>query len=279
MKRLPLALALLSVSASLQAEPGLRCTERIPGPAGSYYRKVMSLLGTYFSGLRGSVTLPTVDFDPTRDFHTDAPHKEYENGPLDRPSVYLGASSDSGEIDAGLTWDRVYDDAKKAKGFAFRPFWRSPTITWANPPVGDRTTLYFQPGETVQMEFRRKDDSTFRLTISGKAGAFGVDIAGSLPPAVSFKRVNAIDQFEDRDGTRVSTEKRNVLPTAARAKQSRWLQALLISTDEPMPDTPLAGAYCVEVAGSDVADYNAVFKVSDLSNDGGESLDIVPPAP
>jgi hypothetical protein len=279
MRRLPLALTLSLAATTLQAEPGIRCTERDPGgPTGSYYRKVMSPSGTGYAGLRGSVTLPIVDFDPAREFQTDAPHKEYENGPLDRPSVYMGVSSDKGQIDAGLTWDRVYDASKKPTGFAFRPFWRSPTIAWANPPVGDATNVYFQPGETVQMEFRRKDDATFHLSISGKAGKFTMDIAADLPPQLSYKRVNAIDQFEDLNGKRVSTEKKSVLPTATQARESRWLQAMLISPDEPLPDTPLAGGDCVEVSGKDITDYSGVFKISGLSSDGGESLDIVPPA-
>lgn len=102
--------ALLLLLASL-AHAGPRC-DGAPSFrfSGAYFRKVESARAGW-RGLEAGVALPSVTFDPARFFRPVAPDLAWQLGPLDRPSVYLGARDEEsgGEIDAGLTWDRVYD--------------------------------------------------------------------------------------------------------------------------------------------------------------------------
>lgn len=75
---------------------------------GAYFRKVTSTADPHHGGIVVAGLLPLVSLDPDRWFSTSDPDRLYQNGPMDRPSVYLGGHAGSAEVDAGLTWDRVY---------------------------------------------------------------------------------------------------------------------------------------------------------------------------
>jgi hypothetical protein len=116
-------------------------------------------------GISSIFTLPKFKHDPKRYF-TNPGNKlaPYTVGPLDRASVYLGGQIGGTELDAGLTWDKVYDkngDPEVENGvekFAFRPFWRateklnSDTV-WHNP---DRS----ENARKVRLNERDEDKKT-----------------------------------------------------------------------------------------------------------------------
>lgn len=54
------------------------------------------------------VTVPRIEIDQARWFSPSDPGLAWQAGPLDRPSLYLGGRASGVEVDAGLTWDRVY---------------------------------------------------------------------------------------------------------------------------------------------------------------------------
>ncbi|RKH58297.1 hypothetical protein [Corallococcus llansteffanensis] len=80
---------------------------------GAYFRKVESEPSTHHRGITGRGTLPQVSTDPSRQFHGTG-NTAWQTGPLERPSVYMGGRSGNREVDAGLTWDRVYDSHGQA---------------------------------------------------------------------------------------------------------------------------------------------------------------------
>lgn len=81
---------------------------------GAYFRKVTSSASTAYRAIHVVGSLPRVVIDRERWFQTDLAGEEWKNGPLDRPSLYLGGRASGVEVDAGLTWDRVYDDQGRA---------------------------------------------------------------------------------------------------------------------------------------------------------------------
>ena len=81
---------------------------------GAYFRKIVSNESTKYAGLHVTGVLPQVWFDGDRWFSTKDAGLTYQNGPLDRPSVYVGGRASGTEVDAGLTWDRVYDATGRA---------------------------------------------------------------------------------------------------------------------------------------------------------------------
>jgi hypothetical protein len=81
------------------------------GAQGAYFRKIVSAPASRWRGVTGSGVLPHFQSDPERYFTPAAGQPGFWTGPLDRPSVYIGASSPKAEFEAGLTWDRVYDRA------------------------------------------------------------------------------------------------------------------------------------------------------------------------
>jgi len=82
-----------------------------PKAQGAYFRKIVSAAASCWRGVTGSGVLPHFQSDPERYFTPAAGQPGFWTGPLDRPSVYIGASSPKAEFEAGLTWDRVYDRA------------------------------------------------------------------------------------------------------------------------------------------------------------------------
>ncbi len=75
---------------------------------GAYFRKLVSRDSPTDTGISAEGSLPLVAFYAERYYTAQDPKKYYQTGPLDRPSVYLGASSPKNELDCGLTWDHVY---------------------------------------------------------------------------------------------------------------------------------------------------------------------------
>jgi hypothetical protein len=84
------------------------------GTRGAYFRKVSGPASTRYRGIALRGRLPRVELDPAR-WHVPADGEQaYMEGPLDRPSVYVGGNGGGHEIDCGLTWDRVYDERGRA---------------------------------------------------------------------------------------------------------------------------------------------------------------------
>jgi len=80
---------------------------------GAYFRKVESPSSNQNRGITGTGTLPQVSTDPARWFEGTG-SAAWQTGPLERPSVYMGGRSAGKEVDAGLTFDRVYDSQGRA---------------------------------------------------------------------------------------------------------------------------------------------------------------------
>ncbi|MDO8804681.1 MAG: hypothetical protein Q7R35_09615 [Elusimicrobiota bacterium] len=101
---------------------------------GAYFRKLVTREGAKITGIQAEGALPLVSFDPDRYYTATEKKKDYQTGPLDRPSVYMGANSPSNELDCGLTWDRVYTSS----GMAVLISSQSARFTLAK----DKDTLY-----------------------------------------------------------------------------------------------------------------------------------------
>jgi hypothetical protein len=293
---------------------------------GAYFRKVTSLADAAHGGIVGELRLPMVDLDPSRTFATADPDLHWQNGPMDRPSVYLGGHAAGSEVDAGLTWDRVYhvdgraawtdaangcdggdptrrfvvDDAGNVTDvlgtprlaglsglvpdFAFRTFWR--TRSWNNPAPTSGMNHYFWPNETIRMAIHVVARDELALYVHPEPSD-GRDVAKSfratgfgrgLPQ--SFKRVSSIDQFANVGGRRVGLEtlRSEVLPTRSSAVAAVWREVTLLGLDR-RPRSPLA-CDAPAVIGADArfasGGYDAVFTISEQTDAGGETIDIVP---
>jgi hypothetical protein len=297
-------------------------TSKVFNFGGAYFRKLVTRESAQITGIRAEGALPLVSFDPDR-YYTAQDGKDYQTGPLDRPSVYMGAGSPSNELDCGLTWDRVYtssgmavlvssqsarftlakdksalygsDGAKLASGgkaaaakiaelklkpeLAFRPFWRTTGMgepSWHNPQVGAPDNVYFYPGEKIKMAVNFVDGGRFRLEISAGERSFSVTFAQKgFQGKRAFKRINSIDQFRLVDGVRQGNENREVIPTKTRVTGALWTStAVLRGSAAPAAFT---GVNCMEQRGRDTAArYADIFRASGWTDNGGESLDIIP---
>ncbi|MDD5629198.1 MAG: hypothetical protein PHU21_09035 [Elusimicrobia bacterium] len=315
LRRLHEGFAKLRSRTSPAAPEGIVCSQpfRVDSHVrGAYFRKVESVASTRYAGIRAEVLLPLVQFDPDRSFSPGPGQPAHWEGPLDRPSVYVGAHTSAKEVDAGLTWDRVYDeegrpaftdlpsgcdggdrshrfsvsrlDGRRLRpDFAFRPFWRTTAgqgNQWHNPPAGDPN--YFYPGQSLVVALRVRTDGTMRLDIRPARGT-GRHFTKAFPQEgfadgqeSSFKRVASIDQFRVAGGSRRGNEGMDVLPTRTSVKGMVWSQVFLLTSGRP---SKMSGSTCREVAGADTAkDYAVIFSINP-DRDGGESLDIRPPQP
>ncbi|MBC7476125.1 MAG: hypothetical protein H7263_17715, partial [Candidatus Sericytochromatia bacterium] len=72
---------------------------------GAYFDKIDVSPSKDNIGLSGNATLPQISFDPTRN--------DKDFGRLDIPSVYMGGNSSNKELDAGLSWDKVYTNGQQ----------------------------------------------------------------------------------------------------------------------------------------------------------------------
>ncbi len=99
-----------AVGRPVQAQFGSKVDKHAKG---AYFRKVESPASAQNRGITGTGTLPQVSTDPTRYFEGSG-STAWQTGPLERPSVYMGGRAGGKEVDAGLTWDRVYDSQGRA---------------------------------------------------------------------------------------------------------------------------------------------------------------------
>lgn len=191
----------------------------IPCFAGAYYRKAVTSFDTW-TGIAGIVKLGTPKVDEAR---LDPTKKT----PLDNFSIYLGGNAGGVyEVDAGLTWAYTADASGKLKERrdAWRPFWR--TKVWNNPPQNTPEFTWY-PGDTVQIAVYLIAPKKLRLIVADAGGQpkkmFQVDFdAEGFAPNVArqFKRVNAIDQFNN--------EGKPVQATKAQVTGAEWLQTILL---------------------------------------------------
>lgn len=75
---------------------------------GAYFRKVAAEPRADALAIHFVATLPRIEIDLGRWFTPPEPGLAWQTGPLDRPSFYVGGRASGVEVDAGLTWDRVY---------------------------------------------------------------------------------------------------------------------------------------------------------------------------
>lgn len=235
---------------------------------GAYYRKAVSSQD-HWTGITGIVTLPQIDFDPTR-VHPETGKK------LDNPSVYMGGRAGEQEIDAGVSYEviREPDGSVSKTKKAFRPFWRN--ADWHSGPA--QPQYYYYPGDTLRMSCVIEKAGTLRLTIDllARAGdelnlaaepistlSVAFDGASFTPDGVQeFKRVNAIDL--------VGNEGKAVATTATRIEQSTWHETYLLRGETKWP--LVAGRY-TDMRCPD-PDHIRVT-ASDHAANGGEVIDLL----
>jgi hypothetical protein len=259
---------------------------KIEKTQGAWFRKVVGPESAEYEGLEGWGVLPKPVFDPARE-HRAAPGEDaYKTGPLDRPDVYLGLHADGVEVDAGLTWDHVYDGGGRDTGeFAYRVYWRTKD-GWHNPAVGAADNLYLRPGDRFALTLRANPDGTARLSVRragrhGAAAGYAFPVPGllradgSLKP-LSFKRVHSIDQFRVEGGRRFGNENHAALPTRTKLSAGRWEGAHLLSGDGSR--RALAGSMATVARGVDAVDrYGAVFPGAGVGEGGAEEMLVLPP--
>jgi hypothetical protein len=93
----------------------------------------------------------------------DVKDQPWKEGPRDRPSVYLGGNSGNREVDAGLTWDRVYT----ASG---EPTWTTEKNGWTR----DRDCV-----------FTRNQNGNFVDAATGQLAS--KEQAGAMKPNCAFR--------------------------------------------------------------------------------------------
>lgn len=253
---------------------------------GAYFRKIQSEPSESAVGVTGRPILPQVAVDPKRMMPSRAGDPAWWAGPLDRPSVYLGAAAPGIEVDAGLSWERVVDaQGKLTDAYGFRPFWR---VTRGGksvfgPPPEEAAKPVYQPGQALTMTLTLVADDRLELSISGAGApsystafaAPGLPLDGAGRPR-SFKRVNAIDQYRrDAAGDRHGNEGFDAAPTAASALGGSWASAGVL-TDAGYAQ-PLFGGSCRVVLSPDRASTAPpAVTASSPHKSGGETVDLAP---
>ena len=260
---------------------------RIEGTRGAWFRKVVSPEDAAFDGIEGWGVLPKPVFDPAREHQAASGEPAFMTGPLDRPDIYLGLHADGAEVDAGLTWDHVYDSAGRDTGeFAYRVYWRTSKGGWRNPEAGAADNLYLRPGDRFALTLRANPDGTARLAVR-RAGRHGTSAGyafavpgllredGSMKP-VSFKRVHSIDQFRIEGGRRRGNENHAALATRARLGGGRWEGVHLLRGDDVRRQ--FSGAAAIVSRGVDSLDrYREIFPKAGVGEGGAEEMLILPP--
>ena len=219
--------------------------------AGAWFYKSESRPSNQWIGIRAEGKLPRVTLDPTRYYSLEqaaaADEPPYKAGPLDRPSVYLGGKIGGSEVDAGLSWDRVYDDRGQPEvpeRYAFRPYWRMPPqagarTQWNSPPLKGGQNIYFEPEQDVRMSIEvvsAPKVSPMRVALSicdtgqpvPRCFKTEFDHPGNPSGASTFKRVNSIDQFQVVNGKRLGCEGKHVVATESRALDASWSSVTLL---------------------------------------------------
>ncbi|MBC7847079.1 MAG: hypothetical protein H7Y10_11355 [Flavobacterium sp.] len=189
--------------------------------AGAYYRKAVTSKD-YWLGIGGTVVLPTLIYDLTR---------ENPNKPgtyLDNASIYLGGNSDGQETDIGMTWEviREADGSVSKERKAFRPFMRrtgyksGQAALYKNAPATNN--YYWYPGETISMSIELVEEKKLKFIVEGAGKKYEeiFEVDGYKKGfTANYKRVNAIDQ--------VSNEGKPVQPTTAKVTGAKWLEVYL----------------------------------------------------
>lgn len=189
--------------------------------AGAYYRKAVSSKD-YWLGIGGTVVLPTLIYDLTR---------ENPNKPgtyLDNASIYLGGNSDDQETDIGMIWEviREADGSVSKERKAFRPFMRrtgyksGQVALYQNAPAS--SNYYWYPGETISMSIQVIEPKKIKFIVEGAGKKYEeiFDVDGYQKEFMAnYKRVNAIDQ--------VSNEGKPVQTTTAKVVGAKWLDVYL----------------------------------------------------
>jgi hypothetical protein len=183
---------------------------------GAYYHKLVSSTD-YWTGISGSVVLPTIKFDKGR----ENPKKPGQY--LDNPSIYLGGSMGDQETDIGLAWEVIKDEkgqvSKERK--AYRPFLRrtghasGQIAVFENGPA--TKDFYWYPGEEVYMSIKVVSAKRLKFVVEGAGKKFEkeFDCDGyNFNDKGEFKRVNAIDQ--------VANEGKPVKPTKTIVENAIW---------------------------------------------------------
>ena len=189
--------------------------------AGAYYRKAVSSKD-YWLGIGGTVVLPTLTYDLTR----ENPNKLGTY--LDNASIYLGGTSDDQETDIGMTWEviREADGSVSKERKAFRPFMRRTShksgqaAIYQNAPA--TSNYYWYPGETISISIQVIEPKKLKFIVEG-AGKKYEEIfeADGYQNGImaNYKRVNAIDQ--------VSNEGKPVQTTTAKVTGAKWIDVYL----------------------------------------------------
>lgn len=95
---------------------------------GAFFNKQMAVKPDAYAGIAQRIQLPQVAFDPSRFYIPRSSSSgggllgrvnDFHTAPLDKPSVYLGGTTAkrhgvNGEMDIGLTYDRVYNKGGEA---------------------------------------------------------------------------------------------------------------------------------------------------------------------
>jgi hypothetical protein len=147
---------------------------------GAYFYKVSTPASANNQGVTGTGVLPTPVFDSAREHTPDtaAGESEYDRGPLDIPSIYMGGNAGT-ELDAGLSWSRVMDANK--------------TPLWTDEPDGS-------DGRSLAHQFRidlTGDDPTMEA-IDGNGNVY------DLYAVSSFGGRTPIYTADQLDGARVA---------------------------------------------------------------------------
>lgn len=176
--------------------------------------------------------------------------------------------------------------------FAFRPFWRTEVRTatgafenrWANPEPGDAGFIFLYPGEhysmrlavagpeRVRLAIALENDPRVSLDVTFEQARFGTGAA------IRWKRVNSIDQFRVlASGARKGNEDWSVIPTRTAVTGARWNECALVVGGARVP---VMGPSFIEARGVELASrFGQVFRTTDFTAQGGESIDIEPAPP
>lgn len=274
--------------------------------SGAWFYKSESVSSQSWVGIRAEGRLPRISIDPSRQF-TSA--RDYRAGPLDRPSVYLGGTVGGAEVDAGLSWDRVYSSDGQPvvpEKFLFRPFWRTspkwgaPT-EWNNPDIRSEKNIYFEPGEAIRMSIEVVSPAGLSplqvaLSICSQDAAaprcFKTRFAHAGRPSKpsTFKRVNSIDQFriDGKTGNRIGCEGESVVATQTTALDATWSSVTLLKRQRgsQLPiAVPMTASLQHTLVGREFKEMGQTvgirtyFRDSPINSAGGlERISIVPSA-
>jgi len=233
---------------------------------GAYYRKALSTQSTWL-GIKGTVVLPTLWFDPNR--VNPAKPEQY----LDNPSVYMGGTSNAQETDIGMTWEVIkYDNGTISPAhLAFRPFLRRSAF----PPTGQDSLyvnapavsqFYWYPGNVITMSVFVNQDRNLHFVVDGMGKHWETDFAVdgyNLTSLIMFKRVNSIDQ--------VNNEGKPCQPTKTTISNSTWQSCALF--DRNMVATPMSRTRYADMRCPDAKFFNITL-TPDQDKLGGEAISI-----